>query len=196
MNEEIMIEKKDKIDKKKREPKPPKTERKVRKRGFNILDLLIIVCVLAALTLIVLVYSPSGVFNINSDKADIIYSVCVSGVPADYAAAISVGDTVSDNDGYDLGMVASDVEVEPHVIYQYSEYTDGSGSINEITHPELVDIVITISAKATVAEDGYTVDGKRIALEAEYQLVLPRFESKGICVSLSEENASDAGASK
>ena len=117
-------------------------------------------------------------------------------MPADYAGAVNVGDLVSDIDGYELGTVASDVEVEPHIIYRYSEYEDGSGSINEIVHPELVDIVITVSAKAKNAEDGYTVDGMRIALEAEYQLVFPGFESKGICVSLSEENTSDAGASK
>lgn len=196
MSEEVIIEKKDKKEKKRKEPKVSKSESKTRKRGFNLLDLLIIVSVLAAVTLIVLVYSPSGIFNINSDKANIIYSVCVSGVPADYAAAVSVGDAVSDIDGYDLGVVASDVEVEPHVIYQYNEYDDGGGSIREITHPELVDIVITISAKATVSEDGYSVDGKRIALEAEYELVLPGLESKGVCVSFSEEKANDAGAAK
>ena len=193
MSEENMIEKK---IKKKKEPKVPKAEKKSRKRGINILDILIILSLVAAVVLVVLVYSPAELFNVNSGNTDIIYSVCISGVPADYAGAVNVGDLVSDIDGYELGTVASDVEVEPHIIYRYSEYEDGSGSINEIVHPELVDIVITVSAKAKNAEDGYTVDGMRIALEAEYQLVFPGFESKGICVSLSEENTSDAGASK
>lgn len=189
MSEELRNEKA--VKKKKARP-----ERGSRKRRLNLLDVLIMICVLALLALLIIVYSPSRLNGINSDTAEIIYSVCISGVSSDYAAAVSVGDTVSDKDGYELGIVASDVEIEPHLTYRYIERPDGSGSICEIDHPDLVDMIITVSAKAVITKDGYTVDGKRIAVEAEYQLVLPKFESKGTCVSLSEEAASDAGASK
>lgn len=194
MNEDKVIEK-DKTKKIKKRS-ASKSERSSRRSGFNLLDALILVCLVATVALVVLVYSPAEIFNLRSNDVTIIYSINVSGVPADYAATINVSDIVTDEEGYNLGVVASDVEVEPHVIYEYRENSDGSGSIVEILHPELVDLIITVSAKADINSDGYTVDGKRIALEAEYDIVLPEFVSKGICISLSEENANDAGASK
>lgn len=194
MNEDKVIEK-DKTKKIKKRS-ASKSERSSRRSGFNLLDALILVCLVATVALVVLVYSPAEIFNLRSNDVTIIYSINVSGVPADYAATINVSDIVTDEEGYNLGVVASDVEVEPHVIYEYRENSDGSGSIVEIVHPELVDLIITVSAKADINSDGYTVDGKRIALEAEYDIVLPEFVSKGICISLSEENANDAGASK
>lgn len=191
MAEEIKNEKT--IDKKSKKAKA-KIEKKTRSTGFNFLDVIIIACVLAVIVLLFFVYSPSKFFGGNSRDTNIIYTIRISGVPAEYAAAISVGDEVADPDGYILGKVASDVEVEPHSIYEYRDTSDGSGGIVSIEHPELIDLIITISAEADHTSDGYTVDGKRIAVEAEYELVLPKFESKGTCISLSEENASDAGA--
>jgi hypothetical protein len=59
-----------------------------------------------------------------------------------------------------------------------------------------VDIIITVTATAEKSDVGFTVDGMRIAIEAEYELVFPGFESKGVCISLSEEIAKDGGAAK
>lgn len=171
-----------------------KSEKKARRGTFNFLDVIIIACIIAVVALLLLVYSPFEILGMNSRETTIIYTIRISGVPAEYAAAISVGDDVSDADGYILGNVASDVEVEPHNIYEYRENLDGSGGVVSIKHPELVDLIVTVSADADHSHDGYSVDGKRIAVESEYELVLPKFESKGICISLSEENASDAGA--
>ena len=192
MNEEKITDVKVKKDKKVRSKKKERTKKN---GGFNILDALIIIGILAFIAVIVIVYSPVGLFNL-SDDAVIIYTVRVQGVSADYAGSVKVGDKVTDSKGYDLGTVVSDVEIEPHAVYEYRENEEGSGSIVKITHPELVDLVITVSANAKANEDGYTVDGKRIALEAEYELVFPGFESKGVCISLSKENANDAGAAK
>lgn len=171
-----------------------KKEKKVRSTSFNFLDVIIIACVIAVAVLLFFVYSPSKLLGGNSTDTNIIYTLRISGVPAEYATAINVGDEVTDPDGYVLGKVASDVEVEPHSMYEYRENIDGSGGIVSIEHPDLVDLIITVYAEADRTSDGYTVDGKRIAIESEYYLVLPRFESKGTCISLSEENASDAGA--
>lgn len=188
--------KRNKKEEKTRKNKSAKQNSVTSKRGFNFLDALIIISILATVALIVLVYSPLKLFNIKSNDATIIYSINISGVPAEYASSISVSDIVTDDKGYNLGLVASDVQVEPHVIYEYRENQDGSGSIIEIIHPDLVDLIITVSANAEVADDGYIVDGKRIALEAEYNIVLPEFEAKGVCISLSEESAKEAGALK
>jgi hypothetical protein len=193
MNEEIMLESKPGKEKK---PARRKSEKKQRKNNFNILDALIIVAVLALITVTVLVYSPTEILNLNSDNTTVMYSVCISGVSANYAASVKVGDTVSDADGHKLGIVASDVEIEPHAVYKYQTDESGNGSIVKITHPELVDIIITVTATAEKSDVGFTVDGMRIAIEAEYELVFPGFESKGVCISLSEEIAKDGGAAK
>ena len=191
MNEDKMTDVRVKKDKKIR---TKKNERVKKSGGFNILDAFIIIGILAFVAVIVIVYSPVGVFKFNSNDADIIYTVSVRGVSSDYAGSVKIGDVVTDSKGYNLGTVVSDVQIEPHVVYEYRENEDGSGSIVQINHPELVDLIITVSANAKVKEDGYTVDGKRIALEAEYELIFPGFESKGVCISLSEEKTNDAGA--
>lgn len=192
MNEQIdneMIKKpKSKKQKVKREKNPHASR-------FNFIDAIIILCVLAILALFFFVYSPIELFGIGTKETNIIYTVKVSGVSSEYASAISTGDVLSDSDGYVLGTVASEVDIEPHSIYEYRENEYGSGGIVRMTHPDLVDLIITVSAKSEKGRDGYSVDGKRIAVEAEYHLLLPKFESKGICISLSEENMREGGAS-
>ena len=193
MNEEKITDVKVKKEKKVRQKRKERTKKE---SSFNILDGFIVLGILSLVAILVLTYAPIGLLSINSDNATIIYSVTVEGVSADYAGSIKVGDVVTDSKGYNLGTVVSDVEIEPHAVYEYRENETGSGSIVKITHPELVDLIITVSANAKVSDDGYTVDGKRIALEAEYELVFPGFESKGVCVSLSVEKSNEAGASK
>lgn len=178
----------EKVDKKKKDKKEKKTRGK-----FNILDALIVLCVLSVIVLLIMVYSPWKLIDTGSGDTALIYSVRVYGVPAEYAGSINIGDKVSDSDGYDLGRVASAVEVEPNIMYIFDEI---SGGVKPIEHPDLVDLIITVSATADADEDGYRVDGRRIAAEAEYELLLPGFEASGICISLSEENANDAGGAK
>lgn len=188
MTEEKKLEKNKKIKK-----KSVKGKDKEKKIGINILDVLIILCVLAIASLLLLVYSPWKLITINSDDTAVIYSVRVSGVPAEYASSINIGDKVCDTDGYKLGAVASAVEVESHIMYIFDAH---SGGVKSVVHPELVDLIITVSATAEVRDDGYLIDGRRIAVEGVYELLLPEFEAEGICISLSEENANNAGGVK
>ncbi len=181
---------------KEKKPKKPKSEKTYKYGRFNFLDALIILCVASVAVLLLFVYSPTEFFGFGKEDVEIIYTVRISGVPADHANAISVGDELTDPNGYRLGHVASDVEVQEHFVYEYREDEYGSGGIDQIQHPELVDLVITVSASAEKSDSGYTVDGKRIAVESVCDLVFPRFEAKGICLSLSEEILSEAGGAK
>lgn len=173
----------------------PKREKRTKDKRFNFIDAVIIICIISVLALLYFVYSPLELLGIGTTETEIIYTLKVSGVPSEYAAAITVGDKIADSDGYELGTVATAVEVEPHSIYEYRENEFGSGGIVRITHPDLVDLIITVSATSEKGSDGYSIDGKRIAVEADYHLLLPKFESKGICISLSEENMREGGAS-
>ncbi len=188
MTEEKKIDKVNKTKKKNAQGKEKK-----RRVGINILDVLIILCLLAVAVLLFFVYSPLDMIAMPSDETAIIYTVRVSGVPSAYATNINIGDKVSDHDGYDLGAVASAVEVEAHTMYIFDI---NSGGIKPVVHPDLVDLIITVSATAEVNDDGYLIDGRRIAVEGVYDMLLPNFEAEGICVSLSEENANDAGGAK
>ena len=173
----------------------PKREKRARGNRFNFIDAIIIICLISVLALLYFVYSPLELLGIGTTETDIIYTLKITGVPSEYAAAITIGDKITDSDGYELGSVATAVEIEPHSVYEYRENEFGSGGIVRITHPDLVDLIITVSATSEKSSDGYIVDGKRIAVEAEYHLLLPKFESKGICISLSEENMREGGAS-
>lgn len=191
MEEEMKMES---AEKKSRRKKLPKAEKKSRKVGFNFLDAVIIAMVLAIVLLVVLVYSPGRVGGTGGKDTNLIYTVRISGVSADYATAISVGEQISDENGYYLGTVASDVEVEPYMVYEYVSKADGNGMIVSVKHPDLVNLIVTITAQAELEEDGYYVEGKRIAVEREYTLILPRFESKGVCIAISEEQINEGGA--
>lgn len=192
MNEQI---KNEKIPNKKiKQNNTQKRERSSRTTGFNFVDAIIVVCIISVLVLLYFVYSPLELLGIGTKETNIIYTVKVSGVPSEYASAIKIGEVVSERDGYVLGTVASEVEIEPYSIYEYKENEFGSGGIVSITHPDLVNLIITVSARAEKGKDGYIVDGKRIAVEAEYEFMLPKFQSKGICISLSEENSGEGGA--
>lgn len=181
-----------KIDNKPKK-KSARGKEKKNRGGINILDVLIIVCVLAVAALLFFVYSPLDLIVMPSDEAEVIYTVRISGVPSAYASNINIGDKVSDRNGYDLGVVASAVEVEAHTMYIFDS---NSGGIRSVDHPELVDFIITVSATAEIKDSGYMIDGRRMAVEGKYELLLPYFEGEGICISLSEENANDAGGVK
>ena len=188
MTEEKKIDKVNKTKKKNAQGKEKK-----KRLGINILDVLIILCVLAVAVLAFFVYSPLDMISLPADETAVIYSVRISGVPSAYATNINIGDKVSDSDGYDLGVVASAVEVEAHTLYIFDE---NSGGVKPVVHPDLVDLIITVSATANVKNDGYLIDGRRIAVEGVYNLLLPNFEAEGICISLSEENDNNAGGAK
>lgn len=182
-----------KIDKVNKSKKNSQEKEKTRRIGINIIDILIILCVLAIAVLLFFVYSPLDLLTMSTDETAVIYTVRVSGVPSVYATNVSVGDKVSDHEGYDLGAVASAVEVEAHTMYIFDT---NSGGVKSVSHPDLVDLIITVSATANKNDDGYVIDGKRIAVEGIYDLLLPNLEAEGICISLSEENANDAGGAQ
>lgn len=170
-------------------------EHPVRKKlGINLLDVILIIALILAVALVVSVYSPSGYRFGFGKEATLVYTIEVSGVPAEYASAINVDDPVYDADGYALGVVAADVEVQPYTVYEYKSDDEGNGSLVAVEHSDLKSLIITVSVKADYNEgEGYSVDGKRIAVGAEYELVLPAFESVGECVGLIAENAANGG---
>ena len=179
---------------KKTKKKASASENKPGAFKFNFLDVIIVIMVLAIVLLIIFVYSPSRLIGAGGEETALIYTLRISGVSSDYVTSISAGDIITDENGYSLGIVASDVEAEPYVTYEYIKKPDGNGTIVSVKHPDLVNLFITVSANAELNADGYYVDGMRIAVEKEYRIILPGFEAKGVCIAISEEQANEAGA--
>ncbi len=154
-----------------------------RKRGFNIVDLLLVLFALSVIFFAVFVLDPFG-FDFFSEKdaeTEISYSVCISGIDGSYVEKIKTGDSVFDaNTKQFLGVVMEVGEATPHTVLHHSEYL--GSYMKEL--PDVYDVVITIQADASFKERiGYSVEGKRIAVGAEYSLVFPDFAGKGYCVA-------------
>ncbi len=162
-----------------------------RKKGFNIVDLLLILFALSVVFFAVFVLDPFDLDILAEDDVgtEISYSVCLSGIESTYIEKIQTGDSVFDaNTKQYLGVVMEVSEAKPHMVLRHDEY---SGSyMQQVTG--LFDVVVTIQADASFVERvGYSVEGKRIAVGAEYTMVFPNFAGKGYCISF--ENAAQGG---
>lgn len=161
---------------------------------FNALDAVLILMAIAAAGLLIAVYSPSALFGNTGKTARITYTVELTAVDPGLAAAVRVGDEVTDGNGYAIGQVAAEVEVAPYQIVSYS--ADGDEVILA-EHPTLSNLLITISAEAADnGESGYTVNGRRIAIGAGYTLVLPGFEGSGNCIGIIIDQSTDGGTAR
>lgn len=165
--------------------KNKKDQRPARRRRFNILDAIIILVFLSAVGLVIAVYSPLDIFGNSGEKTKITYTVEIQGVDPALAAGIAVGDTVMNEKGYVIGQVASPVEVDAYSEYYYNSV---SGEVEYAEHPDLSNLLIVITLNAdSDQERGFSTNGLRIAVGAEYTLVLPGFEGEGSCISIIEE---------
>jgi hypothetical protein len=64
-----------------------------------------------------------------------------------------------------------------------------------LSHPALSNVLLTITAEARIDEvKGYLVDGRRIAVGADYFIDLPGFEGRGECISIVVDNAPKGGS--
>lgn len=162
------------------------TSRAQAKHRFNILDALIIIIAAAVAAVLLMAYLPGGLARISSDgDTTIIYTVEVQGVKRDLASGISVNDSVTEKQtSVALGRVSSEVEV---TAYNYVRYDTKTGEVVLDEYDDLATILITITADArSDGSRGYTVNGCRIAIGAEYSLSSPNFEGIGTCISISE----------
>lgn len=176
------------------EPKKAQRKKFLSSLGhFSIIDALIILIVAAVLIVVISAYSGGGNISFTSEKATIMYTVEIEGIDPALASSIAVGDGVVDENGYSLGAVAAGVEVDSFFEISYDPAT---GEVISSEHPRLSNILITITAEAEIDSiGGYVVDGRRIAVGAEYQLDLPGFEGRGRCISIIESNPHEGGDS-
>ncbi len=154
----------------------------------NIIDILIIAVLVAAIVLAALVYSPWELIDrIGGSGEDVTYTVEICGVDRAIATAVAAdvkeGQAVTEGASKKLlGVVAGPIEISNH---EQVRYDKESGSTEMVSDPALADMIIVISVNAERDESrGYSIDGLRLAVGAEYELTLPNYSAKGCCISI------------
>ena len=161
---------------------PKKTEKKVR---FNFIDFLLIVIVLAIIASLVYVFLLSSlVKNITADETvEIQYTLELMGIDEKYLENIKEGDVVLDSvSNSNIGTVEA-IDYSPqHADLVYDE-ENKVGILSPIAGRH--DVVVTISATARYeAEDGYSVNGTRIAVGEKISARFPNYVCECYCISV------------
>ncbi len=162
-----------------------------RRRGFNALDVFLILLILCCVGLAVLAYLPGSGFLRKSDRAQITYVIEFEGVRPDFASYIREGDRVTSSEGCDLGTVAAGVEVG---VYNVVRYDPATADVVSSAHPSLSNLLVTVSLTADSDPlNGYSSEGLRIAVGAELDCMFPGFTGRGTCISITENGTGTGG---
>ena len=159
-------------------------------KRFNALDALIIIIIVAVLAVTLLAYLPGGILRLpEKNNVTVTYTIEVKGVKRELAAGIAVDDPVTEKStSVSLGNISAEVEVTP---YSTVRYDAASGEVVTDEYSGLSTLLITVTAQAGYdSSRGYTVNGRRIAIGAEYCISLPGFEGTGSCISITETGGS------
>ncbi len=163
--------------------KKPSGLKRSSKRIINAVDVLIILLVFAVIgTLIAGISLREVIFGKDESEVKTIeYVVLFSGVDESLAGTIKNGDAVySEDSGVCFGHISSEVEVDT---YSVVGYKDGAAQMKP--YPDKVNLTVTIRVDASYSEDqGYSVDGNRIALGRSYTMRFPGLLAEGECINI------------
>lgn len=159
--------------------------RDAKKRGkFNLIDfLLILVILLIVASLVYLFFPTSWIRSITADKsADIQYTIEMRGVDEEFINNINENDTVLDS--VSKSNIGTVVAVDYSMRYTELTYNEeGQGILAE--YPGKYNVIVTISATAEFNKgEGYTVNGKRIAVGEKVSARFPNYLGEGYCISV------------
>ena len=156
--------------------------------GFNFIDVLLIIFVLAFIFVAINVISPTSIFKrfFAEEVHTIRYTVEFTCVDEDYVNMILENDTVIDSvSKHSLGTVAV---VDNNSQYTSLEYNESDGSSVLAAHEGKYNVVVTIVASGNYNEgEGYSVNDRRIAVGEKMSLRFPNYVGEGYCIALSVE---------
>ena len=152
--------------------------------GFNVLDAIIIVAALFALTSIVMMVIPNfNISAINGEAVRITYTVVFKNVDENVYDRINANENVIDaHSGAVIGVVAQAPESE--LSYEFVIVEENGNKVVKSNNSDGLgmDITVEISATAIYKEgSGFTVDGYRIASGKEMELRFADFSGVGYC---------------
>lgn len=162
-----------------------------KKKGFNFIDFLLILLVLALIAGAVYLFSPASFLRqLSTEKTGTLsYTVEIVGVDEDYLNLINEEDAVGDAS---TKAVLGTVRAVDYSIKQtelgYTQTENGYvGELNE--YGDRYNVLVTVEAEAQyVPGRGYYIDGTRIAVGEAVSLRFPDYSCQGYCVSLAAED--------
>jgi len=156
------------------------------RRGFNFIDVILILLVLMIIIAAINIFSPMSIIkNLTADNTHTIeYTVEILGVDKEYIELIEANDAVVDSvSKYSLGKVAVVKNDTQYSVLEYSE-VDKAGVLAIYQDKYNLEVTITAECKYNAGE-GYSVNGKRIAVGEKLNLRYPDFTAEGHCTDLS-----------
>ena len=149
---------------------------------FNVFDIVIIsILLLAIIVPIVLVIRAENENNAVGKNEVLYYTVRIDNITAESVSKIAKRQTVLER-GTEIGTVYSGLTP---LYYRNYEKTEDGNLETVIDDSGLCYIEVTIKATAVYNDvEGYTINGKRIAVGRTLELRFPDFEATGVCVGL------------
>lgn len=182
--------------------KKEKTKNPSVKRRFNIADVIVIVLVLACVLGAVWIFGGSGIFG-SGEVVTLEYELWIRDVRNDIASHIKSGvEVIEATKHYNVGTVGDNFTVEPftyeaYVNVLYDKNGNPVGDFDEngervvVEKPGYVTVILPITAKATVEEDGYYVNGYKISVGSHMFIRTPDFAGQGYIISVNAEKAGE-----
>ena len=151
---------------------------------FNVVDFFLLLMILAIIAAVVVYVVPGISEKLTTGRSsEIVFSVEFKGVDSAFVANIKVGDTVYDaGKDFVLGEVKS-VENYASTVLVYDEES-GAGVMKEVG--DLKNVIVTVRASAVYTDnEGYAINGERIAVGCPYSIRFPQFSGEGYCIDVS-----------
>ncbi len=159
---------------------------KKKRRGFNFIDLLLILFVVCVIVLAINIISPLSIFDrLKTESTHTIqYTVEFIGVDAEYVDSIKENDTVIDSvSKNNLGQVAV---ADYGTVYSVLEYNESAQAGVLTEYKDKYNVTVTITADASYTEgEGYKVNNCRVAVGEKLSLRFPGYLGEGHCISFS-----------
>ena len=161
---------------------------KNKRKGFNFVDFLIILIVLAIIVAAVYLFSPISALKKLSEKTTgtLNYTVEIQNVDIEFIEKIKENDTVIDSVSKNtLGTV---IAIEHNTKYSELNYRTNSENPSQyegyiVEYPDKYNVTVTVSAQADLLSgQGYTVSNCRIAVGEKLSLRFSDFVCEGYCV--------------
>ncbi|MBE6629846.1 MAG: DUF4330 family protein [Ruminococcaceae bacterium] len=161
-----------------------------KRRGlFLMMDLLLLICIVAAIFFLILAFTPLQLGD-RAEEREIVYTLELSGVDKSFVSLLKEGDTVKDAaTGSVIGTV-TEVRIRPYEAYISLPTPEidaelGKHVVRKETNEEWNTVTLTVRVNADYEEGvGYEAEECRIAVGARYELLFPSFAGDGVCLSL------------
>lgn len=155
------------------------------KKGFNGMDLfiLIVIAVVIAAAVFIVRGMGNGAAGASSSGVTIEYTVEFAKINNSVIGALKEGDSVTDPDNkQNIGTVVA-VQSVP-----YSEliYNDNDGSVYMAENPDISNLLITVRAEAVHSDAGYYVNGARFLVGRACNVWSRGFAGNGYCINIRE----------